>query len=119
MAGIFTEFADILSRLQKIKGDVSALQLREEIVALREILVTVRQTVLDQREEIADLKKKLAVATSGEGCSLCQTGQLVVIASTPHPDFGFAGVQMRSLACTSCGHREDRMHDPSGLITRN
>lgn len=115
MGNILTDLADGVRRLQKIKAEMSAVELREEILALRELLASIRETALAKDEEIADLRQKLKVATSGEGCPICREGELRVVTSRPHEHFAFAGLQTRVLECTACKHREERMHDPSGI----
>jgi hypothetical protein len=70
-------------------------------------------TIRRLQDEIDGLKK-------GEFCPICSVGRLKVTSSKPHPQFAFAGVQERSLACDSesCNHTEKRLHDPDGRAKR-
>lgn len=59
MASILTDLADGVRRLQKIKTDMSELELREEILALRELLATIRESLLEKDEQIRSLEERM------------------------------------------------------------
>lgn len=74
-----------------------------------------RETIHERDQKIKALEEKIAALTSGEACPICISGRMKVSSSREHPDFGFAGVQERTMKCDQCGHSEKRMHDPAGI----
>lgn len=87
---------DINKTLERIPGWKRVIAAPDEIDALK--------------KRVEALESKLAPAT-GEQCPICRAPQFKIIASAPHPDFGFAGTKMDTLQCQACGHSEQRMRD--------
>lgn len=73
--------------------------------------------VLAAPDEIDTLKARIDAleaqlkGASGEQCPICRKPGFAVIASQPHPDFGFAGTKLDTLRCPSCNHQEQRLRD--------
>lgn len=74
-------------------------------------LATLPDEVEALNKRIAALEEKLAPAT-GKRCPVCDALSLKVISSSPHPEFGFAGVKQDKMRCGSCGHEETRERRP-------
>ncbi|WP_238911910.1 hypothetical protein [Achromobacter xylosoxidans] len=89
---------DIMKALERIPVWKRVSALPSEVEALK--------------ERIAALEAKLSPAT-GEQCPICRSHTFKVISSAPDPEFGFAGVKLDTMSCTSCGHHETRQRDPS------
>ena len=51
-------------------------------------------------------------------CPRCQASTLEVVATGPHPEFGFAGIEQHEVRCDSprCGYRGHRLYDPNDYI---
>ncbi|GHA61070.1 hypothetical protein GCM10008927_28130 [Amylibacter ulvae] len=96
------------------------LDLQEVIYETKSALLDAKQEILTRDEEISELRKKIKVITNGEACPVCNVGTLKVTKITPHPQFGELDIQQRHLECDqqSCAHKEQRMHDPNGLIDK-
>lgn len=89
---------DIMKALERIPAWKRVSALPSEVDALK--------------ARIATLEAKLSPAT-GEQCPICRAPALKIISSSPHPDFGFAGLKLDTMKCNSCGHQETRERDPS------
>jgi DNA repair exonuclease SbcCD ATPase subunit len=113
---MLTQLTEGIRRLQKLNKDMSELELKEEILNLRQLLMDAREELSARTDEIAQLKERIGVLTSGEACPICGEGRLKVSSSREHPEFGFAGVQERTLKCSNCAHTEKRLHDPNNII---
>jgi len=94
-------------------GEVAEL-LRRWDVWKRVEAVPDRVDALERR--VAELEAKIAARPAPETCPICEKGEMKVVGVRPHHVFGDMGVQERSLKCNSCGHSEDRQHDPMGRI---
>lgn len=93
-------------------------QMADLYVALADVKIALsdaREALSDRDRHVAKLQGEIAALKSGEGCPLCESGRMKIVSSQPHPDFGFAGCQERTLKCTECGHSEQRFHDPAGV----
>jgi hypothetical protein len=77
-----------------------------------------RETIHERELTIKNLEDRIAALNSGEACPICSAGRMKVVASRAHPQFGFAGVQERTLECDKCGHSEKHFHDPTGVTKR-
>lgn len=93
-------------------------QMAEVYSALADVKIALsdaREVIHARDHTIRALEAQIAVLRSGEACPLCDNGKLKVVASRPHPDFAFAGVQERTIRCDACGHSEKRFHDPGNV----
>lgn len=73
------------------------------------------ETIRERDRKIKELEDKITSLTSGEACPICDIGRMKVVSSVAHPQFGFAGVQQRTLRCIECNHSEKHLHDPRGV----
>ena len=115
----------IVKNLREIdKGfDVAAIkaQMADLYGTLADVKIALsdaRETIHERDRKIKGLEDKIAALSSGEVCPICNEGRMKVSASKEHPQFGFAGVQERTLKCEKCGHAEKRLHDPDGVTKR-
>ncbi|WP_411819671.1 hypothetical protein ABFZ85_12975 [Hyphococcus formosus] len=115
----------LAKELREVEQSFDAASYKAKIADLYMALGDVKIALTDAKNElyekdqkIGDLIRQIDVIKSGEQCPLCGSGKLKVVASKPHPQFDFAGVQERELLCDngSCLHREKRIHDPAGRI---
>jgi hypothetical protein len=115
----------IVKNLRNIeKGfDVAALkvQMAELYGTLADVKIALsdaRETIHERDKEIRELEEKISTLNSGEACPICSEGRMKIASSRAHPQFGFAGVQERTLKCEKCGHAEKRNYDPNGPSRR-
>jgi hypothetical protein len=71
---------------------------------------------LEQR--VAVLEAELAPPHRSRKCPRCQGLTLELVATGPHPEFGFAGIEQHEVRCGSptCGYRGTRLYDPNNYI---
>lgn len=119
---VLSQATGIVKGLREIDKGFDLAALKAQMADLYGTLADVKIALSDTREiihakdkQIKELADKIAVLTSGEACPLCNAGRMKVAASREHPDFGFAGVQERTLKCDKCEHSEKRFHDPAGI----
>jgi hypothetical protein len=69
-------------------------------------------------KRVAALEAELASPHRTRRCPRCQDPTLEVIATGPHPEFGFAGIEQHEVHCSSarCGYRGSRLYDPNNYI---
>ncbi len=117
----------IAKQLRELDGAIDQAGLRSQLLALQEAAFEARSGLLDAKEaclakdeEIAKLKLKLKNASSGEACPICGVGSLKTKSVVKHPIMGDVGIQEKRLECDnlSCAHKEQRMHDPNGLLDK-
>lgn len=113
---------NVVKQLREIDTAMSVADLKARMAELYGTLADVRIALSDAREVIHDrdgeikrLQDRISVLTSGEACPICTEGRMKVTASRSHPDFGFAGVQERTIKCDNCDHSENRLVDPTGV----
>lgn len=118
---LLAQATGIVKDLREIDKGFNVAALKSQMADLYGTLADVkialsdaRETIHDRDQKIKDLEEKIASLTSGEACPICDTGRMKVISSHAHPFLGPAGMQERTIRCSSCGHTEDRLHDPNG-----
>ena len=119
---LLAQATGIVKNLQDIDKGFDAAALKSQMADLYSTLADVKIALSDAREtiherdrKITELEDKITALSSGEACPICNAGRMKVVASHPHPHFGFAGVQERTLKCDKCGHTEKHLHDPAGI----
>lgn len=122
---LLAQATGIVKDLRSIDKSFDLAVLKSQMAELYGTLADVKIALSDAREvihereqKIKGLEDKIATLTSGEACPMCNEGRMKIAASRAHPQFGFAGVQERTLKCDKCGHSEKRLHDPSGVTKR-
>lgn len=71
---------------------------------------------LEQR--VAAIEAELAPSHRSHKCPCCRRLTLEVVATRPHPEFGFAGIEQHEVLCSgpSCGYSAERLYDPNDYI---
>jgi hypothetical protein len=110
--GIVKDLRDIDNSFDMAALKLKMADLYSALADVRIGLSDARETIHERDSQIRLLQQRIATLTSGEACPICDTGRMKVKSSMAHPDFGFAGVQMRKIVCDNCGHTEDRLYDP-------
>jgi hypothetical protein len=69
-------------------------------------------------KRVAALEAELAPPNRTRKCPRCQDFTLELVATGPHPEFGFAGIEQHEVRCGSptCGYRGTRLYDPNNYI---
>jgi len=119
---LLAQATGIVKDLREVDKGFDAAALKSQMADLYGTLADVkialseaREAIYERDRKIRELEEKVTALTSGEACPLCGGGRMKVFASREHPEFGFAGVQERTLKCDNCGHTEKRLHDPAGV----
>lgn len=111
---------NIVKNLREIDKSFDVAAIKAQMADLYGTLADVKIALSDARETIhakdkaiRELQDKIAALKSGDMCPICGEGRMKIIASAPHPDFGFAGLQVRTLKCEKCSHSEQHNYDPA------
>lgn len=122
---LLSQATSIVKNLREIDKSFDVAAIKSQMAELYSTLADVKIALSDAREAIHDrdlkikeLQGKNEAQTAGELCPICNEGRMKVVSSREHPQFGFAGVQQRTLKCEKCNHSETRMHDPSGVTKK-
>ncbi|MHC2289164.1 hypothetical protein [Bradyrhizobium barranii] len=123
---LLAQATGIVKNMREIDKSFDVAAIKAQMAELYSTLADVKIAFSDAREaiherdqKIKELESKIDVITSGEACPICNEGRMKVASSRKHPQFGFAGVQERTLQCEKCSHFEKRLHDPSGVTKNN
>jgi hypothetical protein len=71
--------------------------------------------VLHERLSAIEARLRLSVH---DLCPQCRKGRLRVIETSPHPEFGFAGIETHQVSCdrAECGYAGTRLYDPNEFL---
>ena len=117
----------IVKELRDIDQSVDAatfkLKIADLMIALSETKITLadaKEALSEKDATIKQLETKIRDLSSGEICPVCKLSKMKTISVKPHPTMGEVGIQEMALKCESetCGHSENRMHDPNGLLNK-
>ncbi len=117
--------AQLIKDLKQIDRSIDEATFKLKLAELTEALADTKIALSEVREilatrdaEIRALREQLESAVSGDTCPVCRAGKMQTLRVKKHPTFGDLGVQEKTLRCdnAACGHDEERMHDPNGLI---
>jgi hypothetical protein len=94
---------------------------RESSVRLVRVL---SKRIRDLEEQIELLDGRLAAVESRlrlsaqDTCPQCRGGRLRVVDTSPHPEFGFAGIETHEVRCdrAECGYAGTRLYDPNEFL---
>lgn len=68
-------------------------------------------------ERLAAIESRLRLSAH-DMCPQCRSGRLRVIDTSPHPEFGFAGIETHEVRCdrAECGYAGTRLYDPTEFL---
>jgi hypothetical protein len=68
-------------------------------------------------ERLAAIEARLRLSAQ-DMCPQCRRGRLRVIETSPHPEFGFAGIETHQVRCdrAECGYAGTRLYDPNEFL---
>ena len=68
-------------------------------------------------ERLAAIEARLRLSVH-DMCPQCRSGRLRVIDTSPHPEFGFAGIETHQVRCdrAECGYAGTRLYDPKEFL---
>jgi hypothetical protein len=69
------------------------------------------------QERLAAIEARLRLSAQ-DMCPQCRRGRLRVIETSPHPEFGFAGIELHQVRCdrAECGYAGTRLYDPNEFL---
>jgi hypothetical protein len=68
-------------------------------------------------ERLAAIESRLRLSVH-DMCPQCRGGRLRVVDTSPHPEFGFAGIETHEVRCdrAECGYAGTRLYDPNEFL---
>jgi hypothetical protein len=68
-------------------------------------------------ERLAGIESRLRLSVH-DMCPQCRSGRLRVINTSPHPEFGFAGIETHQVRCdlAECAYAGTRLYDPNEFL---
>jgi hypothetical protein len=68
-------------------------------------------------ERLAAIESRLRLSAH-DMCPQCRGGRLRVVDTSPHPEFGFAGIETHEVRCdrAECGYAGTRLYDPNEFL---
>jgi len=69
------------------------------------------------QERLAAIEARLRLSAQ-DMCPQCRRGRLRVIETSPHREFGFAGIETHQVRCdrAECGYAGTRLYDPNEFL---
>jgi hypothetical protein len=69
------------------------------------------------QERLTAIEARLRLSAQ-DMCPQCRRGRLRVIETSPHPEFGFAGIELHQVRCdrAECGYAGTRLYDPNEFL---
>ena len=69
------------------------------------------------QERLAAIEARLRLSAQ-DMCPQCRRGRLRVVETSPHPEFGFAGIETHQVRCdrADCGYAGTRLYDPNEFL---
>jgi hypothetical protein len=69
------------------------------------------------QERLAAIEARLRLGAQ-DMCPQCRRGRLRVVETSPHPEFGFAGIETHQVRCDrpECGYAGTRLYDPNEFL---
>ena len=69
------------------------------------------------QERLTAIESRLRLSMH-DMCPQCRSGRLRVIHTSPHPEFGFAGIETHQVRCdrAECGYVGTRLYDPKEFL---
>lgn len=118
--GIVKELKDIDRSIDEATFKLKIADLTTALAEAKIALSDAKLALAEKDTEIRNLEAKVADLSSGELCPICKSSKMKTISVKPHPAMGDVGIQEITLKCENeaCGHSENRMHDPTGLLKK-